>query len=289
MKLYSILLFSLFSIQAQEYVISTSKGNIAVCDSQGAGPTVLLIHGNSASGKIFKKQFDALGKKYRLIAPDLLGHGKSGSAKSNDTYSFPGYAKALTELINKMNLNKISLIGWSLGGHIALEMVKMNPAIKGVLITGTPPIQLSQEGFKKGFKPFEGLHLLGHPDQFTDDQAKLFMGLGGINMDAEDTQFILQDAIKARGEARKYMFQAMGNGIGADETEIVRTMDTPLAIIAGENDCGINNDYIANGVKYNTLWKDKVQTIKNAGHAVFWENADEFNKITQQFLDDVWQ
>ena len=97
-------------------------------DSQGKGHPVLLIHGNSASGEVFKKQFQsALGKKYRLIAPDLPGHGDSDVAVDTETYSFPGYARVLAELINTLGLKKVTVVGWSLGGHIALELSQMIP------------------------------------------------------------------------------------------------------------------------------------------------------------------
>ncbi len=250
---------------------------------------IVFIHGNSASGKIFLKQFEDLGKKYRLIAIDLPGHGNSDAAKDPSTYSFLGYAKVVAEVLNKLNLKDPIVVGWSLGGHIALELSLLMPNLKGILITGTPPIALTMEGMMKGFKPVpEIMGLLGYPQQFNEQQAKQFMGLGGINMELPETAFITKDAINTKGEARKNMIDARMQGrLGTDEAKIVGEMTIPLAIIAGENDAGINNDYIMNQVKYNSLWKNKVNVIKNAGHAVFWENADDFNKILDQFVQSL--
>lgn len=288
---------------AHQKKIVTSQGNISVWDTQGNGQPIVFIHGNSASGKIFLKQFETLGKKnrsyhsiqlealgkqYRLIAIDLPGHGSSDTAKDSATYGFPGYAKVISEVLQKLNVKNPIVVGWSLGGHVALELSLLMPNIKGILITGTPPIALSQEGMQKGFKPVkEIMGLLGYPDQFNEQQAKQFMGLGGINMESPETQFITQDAINTKGEARQHMVGNMMKGLGADETKIVAEMRIPLAIVAGENDAGINNDYIMNQVKYNSLWNNKVNVIKNAGHAVFWENADEFNKILDEFVQSL--
>lgn len=269
--------------------IATSQGTISALDSGGTGPAVLLIHGNSASAKIFKKQFESdLFKQYRLIAVDLPGHGDSEASKNTDTYSFVGYAKALKEMIDELKLKHLVIIGWSLGGHIALELSSLIQNIDGIVITGTPPIKLSPEGIQKGFKPFEGLHLLGHPKPFTREEAITFMGLGGINMQSEEAEFIIQDAMKTEGKARECMFQSIGQGVGNDEVEIVKNMTQPLCIIAGENDCGINNEYIAQ-LEYANLWNNQMNIIKEAGHAVFWENADEFNKIVYAFLLDTYK
>jgi len=273
------------------YKVPTSQGEIAVWDSQGKGHPVLLIHGNSASGEVFKKQFQSkLGKEYRLIAPDLPAHGNSDIAASTDTYSFPGYARVIVELINKLGLKNVAVVGWSLGGHIALELSQMIPdKLSGILITGTPPIALSPEGISKGFRPMEGLHLLGHEPQFTQNEAKFFMSIGGFDVENEEAKFIVDGAIKTKGIARKYMFESMGKGVGDDETKIVANMTIPLAIVAGEFDKGINTEYIINDVTYSSLWNNQVNIIKNAGHAVFWEAADEFNAILSTFLKYVYK
>ena len=134
----------------------------------------------------------------------------------------------------------------------------------------------------------EGLHLLGHEPQFTQDEAKFFMTIGGFDVEKEEAKFIVEAAMKTKGIARKYMFESIGKGVGDDETHIVAHMQIPLAIVAGEFDKGINTEYIINDVTYSSLWNNHVNIIKGAGHAVFWEKADEFNNILSQFLDYVY-
>lgn len=271
--------------------VETSQGLVHVYDSGGNGPAVMLIHGNSASGKIFKKQFEAFGKQYRLIAPDLPGHGDSSPALDPQAcYSLPGYAKVLAEVIQKLDLKEVVLIGWSLGGHIALEMsVLASLSLKGILITGTPPISLSPEGFKKGFNVFEGLDLVGFEDRFSEDQARSFITcVNGAHMVSNETAFMIQDAIKTQGLARKHMIASLHAGVGTDQVKIVTSMRIPLAIIVGKNDCVINHDSIRNGI-YSSLWRQKVHSIEDAGHAVFWEKAEQFNKLVADFLRAVWE
>lgn len=272
----------------KELKIQTSQGAIHVYDSGGDGPPVVFIHGNSTSGKIFTKQFKALGTKYRLLAPDLPGHGNSDTAKDIATYSLPGYAQLLHEVLQKMDVTHFTLIGWSLGGHIALEMVHRNPHINGILIAGTPPIPLTREGVQKGFKQFEGAHLGAYPGRFTKEQAECFVAVIGIDLQKNGTDFIIEDAIKTDGNARVCMMNSMLRGYGVDQTNIVRSMKIPLAIVASENDQCVNNAYIIHEVGHALLWRTSIQIIPHAGHAALWEYSDCFNQIVLDFLRDLY-
>jgi pimeloyl-ACP methyl ester carboxylesterase len=74
--------------------VETSHGRVAYRDSDGTGMPVVMIHGNSNSGRIFRNQSDgALGRTYRIIAPDLLGHGYSLGRRRSCAYlqyAWPG-------------------------------------------------------------------------------------------------------------------------------------------------------------------------------------------------------
>ena len=58
------------------FFFDTSAGKIAYLDTKGSGFPIILVHGNSCSSAVFRKQIDTLKDKYRLIAVDLPGHGK---------------------------------------------------------------------------------------------------------------------------------------------------------------------------------------------------------------------
>jgi pimeloyl-ACP methyl ester carboxylesterase len=274
------------------YHIPTSQGSIAIWDSQGNGQPILLVHSNSTSGQLFKKQFQSiLSKKYRLIAPDLPAHGDSDITTIEENHSLSGYAHVLAEIITKLGLTKVTIVGFALGGHIALELYQTVPhMINGVLITGAPPIKLSQEGLNKGFKPLETsnlLYLLEYESELTENEAKFFITVGGFDAENSESQFIIDSVIKVKGIIRKYLLNSIKKGIGHDETNIVANMHVPLAIIAGEYDTVVNNHYLINEIKYGNLWNNEVHIINKGGHAVFWEKADEFNAILDAFLEDI--
>jgi pimeloyl-ACP methyl ester carboxylesterase len=85
----------------------------------GQGPALLLIHGMAGSSATWDAVIPQLAKKYRVIAPDLLGHGES--AKPRGDYSLGAFAAWLRDLLNELGVERATVIGQSLGGGIAMQ------------------------------------------------------------------------------------------------------------------------------------------------------------------------
>jgi pimeloyl-ACP methyl ester carboxylesterase len=85
----------------------------------GDGPAVLLIHGMAGSSATWHAIIPQLSKKYRVIAPDLLGHGMS--AKPRGDYSLGAFAVFLRDLLHELGVDRATVTGQSLGGGIAMQ------------------------------------------------------------------------------------------------------------------------------------------------------------------------
>jgi pimeloyl-ACP methyl ester carboxylesterase len=85
----------------------------------GQGPALLLIHGMAGSSATWEAITPRLAKNYRVIAPDLLGHGKS--AKPRGDYSLGAFAVWLRDLLDELEVERATVIGQSLGGGIAMQ------------------------------------------------------------------------------------------------------------------------------------------------------------------------
>jgi pimeloyl-ACP methyl ester carboxylesterase len=266
--------------------VSINQCDISVYQNKTEGVPVLYLHANSACKETFSRQYESeLAKKYRFVAMDFAGHGASGKAKdASATYSVPGHAEVVIEVMKKLGIEKPVVVGSSLGGHVGLELLRKGVKLSGLLITGTPPIKFDEAGFRAGFQFKPELSALFDKPKFTRDQAAKFMKAGGF--DTERYPFIVDAAEKVDELARPKLCESNMKGSGGDEKELVETNDTPLCVVQGKKDDNINNDYIQS-IKYKNLFNKKIYILEEAGHSVFWDQPEKFNKILEEFLESV--
>src|SRR6201997_5068060 len=87
----------------------------------GAGEALLLIHGMAGSSATWRAVIPELSKKYRVVAPDLLGHGES--AKPRGDYSLGAFAALLRDLLDELGISRATVVGQSLGGGVAMQFI----------------------------------------------------------------------------------------------------------------------------------------------------------------------
>jgi pimeloyl-ACP methyl ester carboxylesterase len=85
----------------------------------GTGEVLLLIHGMAGSSATWRAIIPELSKKYRVLAPDLLGHGES--TKPRGDYSLGAFAASLRDLLDELGISRATVVGQSLGGGVAMQ------------------------------------------------------------------------------------------------------------------------------------------------------------------------
>ncbi|TXI39454.1 MAG: alpha/beta fold hydrolase, partial [Mycobacterium sp.] len=86
---------------------------------------ILLLHGMAGSSQTWRSVIRPLSRKYRVIAPDLLGHGSS--AKPRSDYSLGAFAVLLRDLLDELGVARATVVGHSLGGGVAMQFVYQHP------------------------------------------------------------------------------------------------------------------------------------------------------------------
>lgn len=92
---------------------------------EGAGEILLLIHGMAGSSETWRSVIPQLSGRFRVIAPDLLGHGES--AKPRGDYSLGAFAVWLRDLLDELGVSQTTLVGHSLGGGVAMQFAYQHP------------------------------------------------------------------------------------------------------------------------------------------------------------------
>lgn len=92
---------------------------------EGQGDVILLLHGMAGSSQTWRQMMRPLSRRYRVIAPDLPGHGSSDKPRSD--YSLGAFAVFLRDLLDELGVTHATVVGQSLGGGIAMQFVYQHP------------------------------------------------------------------------------------------------------------------------------------------------------------------
>jgi pimeloyl-ACP methyl ester carboxylesterase len=264
--------------------IETTQGEIAVLESAGNGTPVLFIHGNSSCKEVFHWQFEGeLARTFRLIALDLPGHGRSVNAREpKRAYTVPGYADVVIQLLHALKIDRAILLGWSLGGHIGLEMLGQGYNAAGLMIIGAPPVSRGIFGMMRGFQSQFDL-FLATKSRLTPTEIERFANICLGN--ASNSMF--RDMIaRTDPRARPILARSMVMGTGADQRWIAEHSPVPIAVLNGSREPFARLDYVA-GLDYGNLWDGRCHVIEGAGHAPFIEAPASFDLVLRRFIDDV--
>ncbi|MBO0127996.1 alpha/beta hydrolase [Agrobacterium sp. OT33] len=270
----------------EEQFFDTSHGRIAFYDNRADGLAIVMLHANSICKESFAPQIAAFGNTYRTIAIDLPGHGGSSDATDpRRSYSMSGYASAVSELLVGIGVTRYMLLGHSLGGHVALELLARHEAsIAGAALFGTPPIENSIEGLIAGFVPSPDMAYTGSL-VITEEQVGMIarMALGEKD---EGNETFLAAIRRTDGRARQYMMEDAQAGKTSDQRKVAETTAIPLLIINGADDPVVNLDYV-DSLSYRNVWTGKPIRLAGTGHAVHREEAQAFNRLLAEFLETI--
>ena len=103
-------------------------------EEYGQGEPLIFLHGNNGSIEDFYQQIPFFAKQYRVIAIDTRGQGKSTDL-TNTPYTYEQFSNDLLQVIQKLNLKKVNLIGWSDGGNTALIFNAQHPELINKIMT----------------------------------------------------------------------------------------------------------------------------------------------------------
>lgn len=176
------------------------------------------------------------------------------------------------------------VFGWSLGGHVAIEMLSRFTGMRSLLLSGAPPVAKVNgvNNMAQGFNTSPNGSLAGK-EVLSEAEIQSFIG-GLFGHSAEP--FLFEAAARADGRFRKRLFEAAREGAGTDQRRSVEGATIPIAVINGAADPVIKLDYF-DTVAFRNLWGGRSHRLQGLGHVPFWQGPDTFNPLLERFLSQV--
>lgn len=264
----------------RQSTIITSAGPLRMTESDGGGMPILMIHGTGSSSLAFGRQFDSsLANTHRLIAIDLPGHGQSADALNPATdYTMPGLTHVVRQVIEQMKIDDLVIVGWSLGGHIGIELLN-DPAVSALMLTGTPPVGRGTLAMLRAFQPSWDM-LLASKEYYSQRDIARFVSLC---FPYGTTPELLEAVRRSDGRARSAAVRSMSHGETSDQRRVVEESTKPVAIVHGRQDPLLRISYLES---LRNLWRGGPKIIENAGHAAFWDQPKIYNTLLASLAAD---
>lgn len=259
---------------------STKVGDqrIAFLQSGPLDKTIVFIHGNSACKEAFVEQFNVLQESgFGVLALDLPGHGASADAQNPTTqYTIPSYAKLIASLCAQLEINNPLLCGWSLGGHIAIEMAAESTEYSGLMIFGTPPVGPGIENIETAFLASNLSDVTGAENPPRDRLETYISELYGTLQRVPE--ILVTAGLRADGRSRSTMSAHWASGSnGHDQRTLVQGWRGPILMLHGIDDPFISGDYFKSLDVPGDGSGPTFKVIEDVGHAPFIEAPDFFN------------
>jgi 3-oxoadipate enol-lactonase len=247
---------------------------------QGSGTPVVLLHGFPLSSAIWNEQRQRLGDHYRVITPDLRGHGHSPAPMG--VYEMDLLARDVFALLDSLAVTKAVIMGHSMGGYVALAAWKLAP--ERFLALGLIDSQAgadTPEGREGRYKTADKVAIGGSKVVADSMVPRLF------SPDLPPDEPVIEQvrAIIMATKPDGIIGSLNGMAVRPDSSPILPTINVPVLIVTGDKDQIISpqkGDAMASAIPGATL-----ATVESAGHMPMLEQPQATTMAMRNFLDEI--
>lgn len=258
----------------------TRVNNIEIAyDDTGSGPAVVLIHGYPFNRSMWAEQTTELVDRFRVIAPDLRGHGESEGSTGASTMKL--MAQDVAALMDELKVARAVVGGLSMGGYVTLAFHQLFPERVESLLLADTRAQADTEEAKA--------------TRAEQAQKILAEGMAGI-ADAMLPKLLSPETVSKRPEVvkrvRDMMLHTSPEGAAAalrgmaereDQTERLSQIKVPTLIVVGKED-PITPPADSEKM-HQRIAGSQLVVIENASHVSNIEQAEQFNRVLKDFLN----
>lgn len=251
----------------------------------GQGQPIIFVHGVWMSSRFFKKQLPYFGQRYRAIAPDLRGHGRSSPVHSGHTVA--NYARDLHGLINGLGLDDVVLVGWSMGAFVIWDYFRQfdGEKVKGLVITDESASDFQWPDWPLGGIDFPSLcHMMAATQTDRAAFAHELIALISRGTPSEEDDRWMFDEISRPPES-------VASAILFDQTvqdyrPVLPTVKVPTLLCCGREDKLVSVAAMEH-VQQSQPNVTRLVVFENSGHCPFLDEPDLFNQEVDRFIQSL--
>ena len=248
---------------------------------RGNGPPVVLLHPFPSHHEFWYPVAAALESRYRLILPDLRGHGDSEIGEGPALMS--KHAGDIAHVLDAAGIGKAAFVGCSIGGYILFEFWRRFRArVTALALCDTRPQGDTAEARANRLKSADGVLEQGTAP-FIESMIPKLMGRTTVS-----TRPDLVDGARAmmrKMSAENISLVLRGMAERPDSVADLKTIDVPTLIVIGEEDM---LSTVADGeLMRQNIAGSLLKVVPKAGHYAAWEQAELVGTVLRQFLDEV--
>lgn len=254
----------------------------------GTGPPIVFLHGFTGSGGNWEIVSGMFTDRYKCILIDILGHGKTESINDPDRYKIEKVSKDIVTLLQYIDIKKFHLIGYSMGGRLAIAITALyaKRILSLTLESSSPGLRTTVE--RRARKEIdENLAKMIESkgiDLFVNywENTPLFATQKNLPPNVQKLVRTLRLDNNPTGLANS--LRGMGTGSQPSYWEILHTIDIPVLLICGEED----QKYCKIAVEMaKKLPNSTIKKIIHVGHTIHVEEPYIFGKIVNEFLQGL--
>lgn len=257
---------------------------------------ILCLHGHPGSGEAMEVFTAPLSVKFATYAPDLRGYGRSRTA---DAFEMTRHLDDLEELLDRYQIESCLVLGWSLGGILAMELALRRPqTVRGLILVGTaarprgshPPVTW-QDNVMTGAAGVLNWALPAHPLAIALGQKSLFRYLIRQHT-PEAYRYLAQRGAPAYLRTSRYAESALFSAIRAGYNRLpdIKTLSVPSLMLCGECDRHITAESSLETAR--ALPDCQVHCYPDTAHLFPWEIPTRVNDDIRTWLENrpaIWQ
>jgi len=251
----------------------------------GKGEPLLLLHGFTGSVESWRKFVSIWESRRKLILVDIIGHGSSDSPDHVQRYGIDQVAADLDGILHKLNVVQTDVLGYSMGGRLALTFAILYPHRVGKLIleSSSPGLKTEEERLAR-IKDDETLAARieeNGVERFVREWENIPLFATQRRLPTEVQESIRLQRLKNNGKGLANSLRGMGTGQQPSWWESLAGITIPTLLLCGEED----KKFCRIAFEMEQLMPNAiVLQISQCGHAIHVEQPQIFAKIVDEFL-----